>query len=74
MDLNGIVTFEEFTATGRDMKASEFGRIINDSQWDDPESADVVFRVYQDTYYIERLPDGAFLLNIGNNDLSLIPI
>ncbi len=68
MDLNGIVTFEDFIATGRDMKASEFGRVIGDSQWDDPESAETVFRVYQDTYYIEHLPSGAFLLNIGNSD------
>lgn len=68
MDLNGIVTFEDFIATGRDMKASEFGRVIGDSQWDDPESAETVFRVYQDTYYIEHLPGGAFLLNIGSSD------
>lgn len=68
MDLNGIVTFEDFIATGRDMKASEFGRMIGDSQWNDPENAETVFRVYQDSYYIEHLSDGAFLLNIGNDD------
>lgn len=68
MNTNGIVSFEDFIATGRDMKAREFGRMISDSQWDGPENEDTVFRVYQDTYFIEHLSSGASLLVIGNGE------
>lgn len=57
-------TLEDFRATRTEMSATAFGELIGDLMWED--EPDTTFLVYADTYYIEVLDDGRYLLTLEN--------
>ena len=62
----GLPTFADFLKTGVEMPAKEYGQMIKDSQWDEPESEATTFRVYMGTYYLELCQGRSLLLTLGN--------
>lgn len=56
--------FEAFRATRRSMSSREYGALIGDAMWED--DPDLVFLVYEDQWWIEARPGGAYSLVIEN--------
>lgn len=62
-----LADIESFRQTRVDMKASDFGLLVGDMQWEN--DADTVFLVYAAGFWIEQLENGMQMLLTGNRSM-----